>query len=178
MASSIEAVLDDYSKSLRAEKISILEKNILKGLSMLMHKKDFITKVSIDKETFDVTLFNPNDDEITKNMLSKGELQIYATALVWGLAKTSGRTLPFMIDTPLARLDIEHREKLIKSFFPKNSQQTIILSTNSEINFEYYKKLEPFISKSYVIEHDASKGHTIIRDGYFDKNEGELLVEV
>ena len=36
----------------------------------------------------------------------QGELQMYATAIVWGLAKTSGRPLPFVIDTPLARLDI------------------------------------------------------------------------
>ncbi len=178
IAYSVLEVLDAYSQSLRKEKISILEANVLKGLGILLHKKDFVDKVTIDKETFEVTLYNANGDEITKNMLSKGELQIYATSLVWGLAKTSGRTLPFMIDTPLARLDVEHRDKLIESFFPQTSQQTIILSTNSEIDFKYYKKLKPFISKSYVLEYDNSKGKTNIRDGYFDKNEEEMTVEV
>ncbi|EIJ65016.1 DNA sulfur modification protein DndD [Candidatus Nitrosopumilus salaria BD31] len=178
IAYSVLEVLDDYSQLLRKEKITTLEENVLKGLGILLHKKDFVHKVTIDKYTFEVTLYNAKGDEITKNMLSKGELQIYATALVWGLAKTSGRTLPFMIDTPLARLDVEHREKLVESFFPRTSQQTIILSTNSEIDFEYYKKLEPFISKSYVIEYDDSKGKTRIRDGYFGKNEGEMAVEV
>ena len=178
LAHSILGVLDEYSLSLRAEKISILEDNVLKGLEMLMHKKDFIKKVIIDKDTFDVILYNFNDDEITKNMLSKGELQIYATALVWGLAKTSGRTLPFMIDTPLARLDVEHRDKLVESFFPKTSQQTIILSTDSEIDNEYFKKLQPFISKSYVMEFDDSKGQTQIREGYFNENEGDMTIEV
>ena len=57
-------------------------------------EKDFIEKVTIDKETFEVQLFKGNDDEITKNMLSKGELQMFATAVVWALAKTSGRPLP------------------------------------------------------------------------------------
>ncbi len=178
MASVVQSVLDEYSKSLRSMKLSELEGNILKGLDLLLHKEDFIDKVSINHDTFEVMLLDSNDDEITKDMLSKGELQIYATALVWALAQTSGRSLPFMIDTPLARLDVEHRENLIESFFPKTSQQTIILSTDSEINSDYYKKLLPSISKSYVLEFDDSKGKTQIQLGYFFDKKEEMTVEV
>ena len=178
LAQSVLRVLEDYSQSLRTEKISLLESNVLKGLQILLHKKDFIDKVSIDHETFEVKLYYANDDEITKNMLSKGELQIYATALVWGLAKTSGRPLPFMIDTPLARLDVDHRLSLVESFFPETSQQTIILSTDSEINSKYYKKLKPYISKEYTIDFDESQGKTRILDGYFFDEKGEITVEV
>ena len=177
MANSVLNVLEEYSESLRAEKISLLEGNVLKGLDILLHKKDFIKRITIDRETFVVKLYNANSDEITKNMLSKGELQIYATALVWGLAKTSGRPLPFMIDTPLARLDVEHRLGLVESFFPKTSQQTIILSTDSEIDSAYYEKLKPHIAKSYTINFDSEKGRTDIREGYFFDHE-EIAVEV
>ena len=178
MATVVQTILDEYSNSLRSTKLSELEGNILRGLDLLLHKEDFIEKVRINHETFEVKLLNSNNDEITKNMLSKGELQIYATALVWALAQTSGRSLPFMIDTPLARLDVEHGENLIESFFPKTSQQTIILSTDSEINYDYYKKLQPSISKSYVMEFNNSKGKTEIRPGYFFDNNGEITVEV
>lgn len=178
MANSVMTVLEEYSQSLRATKICELEENVLKGIKLLLHKEDFIEKVKIDHESFEVKLFNLNNDEITKNMLSKGELQIYATALVWGLAKTSGRSLPFMIDTPLARLDVEHRENLVESFFPKTSQQTIILSTDSEIDSEYYKKLKPAIAKSYVLDFNDSKRRTEIRSGYFFDKKGDLVVEV
>ena len=177
MAQSVLEVLDDYSQSLRNDKISLLESNVLRGLDILLHKKDFIKKVTIDKESFAVKLYNGNGDEITKNMLSKGELQIYATALVWGLAKTSGRPLPFMIDTPLARLDVDHRLTVVESFFPETSQQTIILSTDSEIDSNYYSKLKPHISKSYTITFDSSKGKTRIREGYFFDKE-EMPIEV
>ena len=177
MAHSVLEVLDEYSQSLRNEKISLLESNVLRGLDILLHKKDFIKKVTIDEESFAVKLYNGNGDEITKNMLSKGELQIYATALVWGLAQTSGRPLPFMIDTPLARLDVDHRSTVVESFFPETSQQTIILSTDSEIDSHYYSKLKPYISKSYTITFDSSKGKTKIHDGYFFDNE-EMTVEV
>ena len=177
LAQSVLEVLKDYSQSLRNEKISLLENNVLRGLEILLHKKEFIKKVTIDKETFAVKLYNSNNDEITKNMLSKGELQIYATALVWGLAKTSGRLLPFMIDTPLARLDVDHRSSLVESFFPETSQQTIVLSTDSEIDVNYYKKLKPYISKSYTINFDSTQGKTRIHEGYFFDNE-EITVEV
>lgn len=174
---SVQDVLEEYSNLLRNKKLELLEENILKGLDILLHKKDFIDKVSINRESFEITLYK-GDDEITKEMLSKGELQMYATAVVWGLAKTSDRPLPFMIDTPLARLDDEHRENVVENFYPQASHQTIIFSTNSEINFYFYKKLEPFIANSFVIKYDSSKGKTVKHDGYFYNEKGEKIIEV
>ena len=170
----VQKVLDEYADLLRGTKIEVLEKEILKGLQILLHKEDFVEKVSINKETFEVKLFKGDDDEITKDMLSKGELQMYATAIVWGLAKTSGRPLPFIIDTPLARLDEEHRSSLVQEFYPER-HQTIILSTDSEINYEYYKKLQPYISNSYVIQYDSREGKTVIQNGYFFNSKGEKI---
>jgi len=178
LASKVQDVLADYSKLLRKKKLELLEKYIAEGLKTLLHKKDFIEKVSIDEETFKVKLFKGNDDEITKNMLSKGELQIYATAILWGLAKTSGRPLPFMIDTPLARLDDEHRNSLVEQFYPYASHQIIIFSTNSEINSHFYSKLEPFINNSFVIKYDSDDGKTVKHDGYFFNKNGEKYIEI
>lgn len=173
----VRSVLEDYAKLLRNKKLELLENYILDGLKMLLHKKDFIEKVVIDRETFKVQLYQRNGDEITKDMLSKGELQMYATAVVWGLAKTSGRPLPFMIDTPLARLDEEHRINLVEKFYPE-SHQTIILSTDSEINRDLYQKIKPYIAKSFVIQYDSDEGKSIKREGYFFDENGEKIIEV
>ena len=174
----VQAVLEDYTKLLRSKKLELLERYILDGLKILLHKKDFIEKVSIDKETFEVRLYKGNDDEITKNMLSKGELQMYATAVVWGLAKTSGRPLPFMIDTPLARLDEEHRNNIVENFYPYASHQTIIFSTDSEINGTHYNKLKPYIEKSFVIQYSSNKGKSIKHDSYFFNENGEKIIDI
>ena len=176
-AKRVQLVLDEYAQRLRDKKLELLERYITDGMQMLLHKKEFIDKVSIDKETFEVKLFK-GDDEISKEMLSKGELQMFATAVVWGLAKTSGRPLPFMIDTPLARLDEEHRESLVEKFYPYASHQLIIFSTNSEINGEFYPKLEPFVERSFVIKYDSDKGKTKKYDNYFFDNKGEKIIEV
>ena len=178
IGSNVQDVLEDYANSLRSKKLELLESYILDKLQVLLHKKNFIEKISIDAETFEVKLYKGNDDEITKDMLSKGELQMYATAVVWGLALTSGRPLPFMIDTPLARLDEEHRKSIVEKFYPNASHQTIILSTDSEVNFEYYKKLEPYISNSFVIQYDSDKGSTKKHDTYFFDKKGERVIEV
>ena len=177
VGSKVQQVLEKYATLLRSEKLELLEEEILTGLQVLLHKDNFIEKISIDKETFEVKLYKGNDDEITKDMLSKGELQMYATAIVWGLAKTSGRPLPFMIDTPLARLDEDHRMSLVEKFYPQR-HQTIILSTDSEINSKYYKELEPYISRSFVIQYNSEKGSTVTHQRYFFDEKGEKIVEV
>lgn len=174
----VQKVLEEYSDILRKKKLELLERYILEGLDMLLHKKSFIEKVTIDKETFEIKLFKGNYDEITKDMLSKGELQMYSTAIVRALAKTSGRPLPFMIDTTLARLDEEHRKSLVGVFYPYASHQTIILSTDSEINYDHYKQLIPYISKSFVIQYDSKEGKTIVHEKYFFNNKGEKIIEV
>jgi len=176
-AKRVQQVLDEYAQRLRDKKLELLQRYITDGLQMLLHKKEFIDKVSIDKESFEVKLFK-GDDEISKEMLSKGELQMFATAVVWGLAKTSGRPLPFMIDTPLARLDEEHRDSLVEKFYPYASHQLIIFSTNSEINSEFYQKIEPFVERSFVIKYDSEKGKTVKHDNYFFDNKGEKIIEV
>ena len=176
MAPKIQDVLEEYAKSLRLKKVELLESNILDGITKLFHKKDFINKISIDPETFAVTLYR-DEEEITKEMLSKGELQIYATAIVWGLARTSGRPLPFIIDTPLARLDVEHRENLVANFYPYASHQTVIFSTNSEIIEPYHMQLKPYISRDFLIKYDSEKDRTLQSEGYFfEKREDKIEV--
>ena len=174
MIPAIQEVLNDYTQRLRTKKIKILESNIFEGIKKCFHKDGLICKISINPETYDVTLYRENGNEISRKELSKGELQMYATAIVWGLAKTSGRPLPFVIDTPLARLDEQHRENLIRNFYPTTSHQTIIFSTDTEIVDSYYELLKPSISKSGVIRYDETRDCSFVDAAYFEKR-GDLI---
>ncbi|MDI1495463.1 MAG: DNA sulfur modification protein DndD [Cenarchaeum symbiont of Oopsacas minuta] len=170
----IQEVLNDYSQRLRTKKIKILESNIFEGIKKCFHKDGLISNISINPETYNVTLYRENGNEILREELSKGELQMYATAIIWGLAKTSGRSLPFVIDTPLARLDEQHRENLIRNFYPAASHQTIIFSTDAEIVNSYYELLKPSISKSGVIRYDETRDCSFVDTAYFEKR-GDLV---
>ena len=174
LAPKVQDVLDEYAKKLRLQKVHMLESNILDGIKRLFHKKNFIARIYIHPETFEITLYRGDGEEITRDMLSQGELQIYSTAIVWGLAKTSERPLPFIIDTPLARLDLEHRQNLVENFYPYASHQTIIFSTDSEIVNRYYSELLPHITRSLVLQYDADSDRTVQHDGYFSQR-GDVI---
>jgi DNA sulfur modification protein DndD len=179
LTEQIQNALDEYEEKLKAKKLELLEGYLLEAINSLMHKKDFIKQVVIDKETFDITLYRDKDDPLPKDLLSEGEKQMYATAVLLALAKTSGKPLPFIIDTPLARLDIAHRQNLIEKFFPYASHQVIIFSTDAEIDAEFYSQLKPYISKSYVMEYLQGKGKTKQHiDAYFWNEKGDKIIAV
>ena len=96
-----------------------------------------------------------------------GERQLLATALLWGLSKTTGQRLPTIVDTPVARLDSTHRTHLVERYFPKASHQVVLLSTDEEIVGDYKTKLEPAIGKTYFLDYDNVDSRTQIKPGYF-----------
>lgn len=167
LVSTIQRALDIYAKKLRERKIILLESYITETVITLMHKQNFIKSVKINPSTFDVTLYDIDSNEIPLQTISQGERQMLSMSILWGLARTSGRPLPFMIDTPLARLDAEHRSNLVERFFPLASHQIILFSTDTEIGQDEYSRLLPYLSKSYTIQHDQTMGQTQVRTGYF-----------
>lgn len=105
--------------------------------------------------------------KIELNRLSKGERQIFILALYWAIIMISGQDIPFIIDTPYARIDANHRKEISEKFFPNISKQVIILSTDEEINEEYYGILKPYISKEYMLLNDENQNRTSIENHYF-----------
>jgi len=178
LATKVQKVLDEYVEKLKIKKLELLEKYLLEEIQRLMHKENLVTKVSVDKNTFEIKLFDKDGNQSPKDLLSKGEKQMYATAVLLALAKTSGKPLPFMIDTPLARLDVGHRDNLIKKFFPYASHQVVIFSTDSEIDQKYYLQMKPYLSRSYAMEYLPGEGKTHQHLSYFWNDKGEKIVAV
>lgn len=160
-------VLADFADEMTKRKIIKLEQEFTKTFSHLARKSDTIISAQIDPSTFEVHLRNKSGKGIPKQDLSAGEKQIYAIAMLEALAKTSGRQLPIIIDTPLGRLDSRHREKLINNYFPHASHQVIILSTDTEVDKSFYEDLNKYVSHCYHISYDELKGSSEIKEGYF-----------
>jgi DNA sulfur modification protein DndD len=178
LAKKLDNVLKLYVQKLRIQKIEKFEIELVGFIKDLMHKDNFIEKVTIDPDTFEINLYKKNGDEIFKSNLSKGEQQMLATSILWSLAKTSGKPLPFMVDTPLARLDVKHRNNLIDNFYPGASHQLVIFSTNSEIDAKYHSALFKYISKSYAITFVPEEGRSKVSSGYFWNEKGESLIAI
>ncbi len=163
----VEKVLSKYHMSLAKQKINSLQEEFTKIFKVVHRKDDMIARIEIDPETFTVTLYDRRERVINKSSLSSGELEIYAMSMLWALAKTSGQKLPFIVDTPLARLDSKHRDNLIELFFPKASHQMMIFSTNTEVDQQYFNRLRPHVAHAYHLEYFEESKSTVVKEGYF-----------
>lgn len=157
-----------------------LEYTILSELKILMHKLNsepnqtkFIEEVKVtilaSGQGMKITLFDQDDNEIRKESLSSGEKQIYISCLIKAILKESVKNLPIFIDTPLGRLDEEHRDSITKKYYPALSEQVVLFSTNSEITPKRFKEISENISKSYLLFNDGVNSN--IKTGYFKNYE-------
>ena len=149
------------------QNINSIELSILEKLTFLMGKENLINDLRIDPQTLQVLITTGDDVDLPVDRLSAGERQLLAIATLWGLASVSGHPLPLVIDTPLGRLDSEHRRKLVTNYFPNASEQVLILSTDEEIDTELHALLKDSISHQYILEYDDASSSTSIRPGYF-----------
>ena len=154
-----------------------LEETILSELKILLHKLNsepnqtrFIEDVKVtilaSGQGMKITLFDQDDNEIRKESLSSGEKQIYISCLIKAILKESVKNLPIFIDTPLGRLDEEHRDSITKNYYPGLSEQVVLFSTNSEITPKRFKEISGNISKSYLLFNDGV--NTNLKRGYFN----------
>ncbi len=144
-----------------------LERFILEGYRSLLRKQSLVTELRIDPETFAVSLYDRKHNLLPSDRLSAGERQLFAVAMLWGLARASGRPLPTIIDTPLGRLDSTHRRHLIERYFPCASHQVLLLSTDEEVDERYYAQLKPRVGRTYTLDYDEKDDATHVNPGYF-----------
>ena len=163
----VKDILSSFQVKALDYHIKRLEKLILNCFKSLHRKKNFIKSVKIDTIDFDLKISDKKDTEVNTEDLSAGERQLLAVAILWGLAKASNSAAPTIIDTPLGRLDSEHRLNLVEQYFPTASKQVILLSTDEEINKKYHKFISPYLSRSYKIEYDEKISGSKLSEGYF-----------
>ncbi|MCP4050661.1 MAG: DNA sulfur modification protein DndD [bacterium] len=174
-ASRAIALLEDFSIDLSKVKLKEIESKFINSYKQLTRKDELQLNVKIDPHSYNVSLVNMEGVEIDKSGLSAGEKQIFAIAMLDALAAISGKKLPLVIDTPLGRLDSEHRDKLVQNYFPFASEQVVILSTDTEINKSYTERMQNFISRKYDISFNQTNKTSTISDGYFwDQNQERL----
>lgn len=142
----------------------------------LMFIEDLLTKFNISSLDEVIKHFNTNPTmelielrtKVNVNDFSKGEKQIYILCLIWALIKSSGIDVPFIIDTPYARIDETHRKALTLEYLPNISKQVIILSTNEEIDANLYNVIKPYICDEYLLLYNEKGRKTEVKKGYFE----------
>ena len=165
-------------QSLRRYRDAVLQRNvkrladlILESFQSVTRKPKMFERIEISAVDYRLSLFDHSGNQVPSHQLSAGERQLLAVSILWGLSRASGRSLPAIIDTPLGRLDGQHRNKLVKNYFPKASHQVILLSTDQEIDQDLYDKIKKVTSQEYLIEYSEEQQSSEIHEGYFTFDE-------
>lgn len=138
--------------------------------TLLVSYKGCIARVEVSDsmQNFDIKLYHKAGNQISLNHLNAASKQIFIQVLLKVLRNLGDYNPPVMIDTVMGVIDEEGRDALMEDYFPQLAEQTILLCTTSEIRKNSdYKKLEPFISKTYTLIRDIDKQCTNVVDGYF-----------
>ena len=156
--------ISELIKRIKEDKKYSLQKSISLGLKKLMHKEDFISnvRVNIIDDVMDIDLLDKNGVVIDKDSLSKGEQQLYATALLKALVDESGIKFPVFIDSPLQKFDKYHSKNIIKEFYPSISDQVVLFPLlEKELSEAEYELLKPNLNKAFLI-HNTPEGSKIV----------------
>jgi DNA sulfur modification protein DndD len=139
-----------------------------RAIGEMAHKKDQFREVEITGDG-EVRLLGAARQNLRELDLSAGEKQVFTQALFAAVATVSQRGFPLVIDTPLGRLDIEHRLNILR-FLAQRPGQVVLISTDTEVVGPYVDAIRDRIAAAFRIEHRADGGFgtsSIVR-GYFD----------
>jgi DNA sulfur modification protein DndD len=146
----VRKVIDEVIPALFPLKVGELAKAMTVVYKQLAHKAQ-VAKIQISDDGT-TKILGKTGNEISFDR-SAGENQIFATALIAGLAKVSGVKAPMVVDTPLGRLDSKHRANILDFWTADKNRQVILLSQDEEIDFHFYKQIADSVCKTYLLEH-------------------------
>lgn len=173
-ANKVAQVVDEIVAKAVPSQIDAIAAAMTTAHRSMAHKKDLVERIAID-ENCDVKLLNNDGVDLRGYDLSAGEKQIFTQALISAVSSVSGRGFPMVVDTPLGRLDIEHRKGVLNHLVQRE-HQVILLSTNTEVVGEYLREIAPHVQKKYLVsfERVGEIGQSTVRQGYFEDSEAGI----
>ncbi|RVT51325.1 DNA sulfur modification protein DndD [Rubrivivax albus] len=164
----VRAVVEEVIPALFPLKVKALSEAMTRVYKQLAHKTQ-VARIVIDGDGT-AHILSKTNKEIGFDR-SAGENQIFATALIAGLAEVSKVKAPLVVDTPLGRLDSKHRANILNFWIGNANRQVILLSQDEEIDAEFYKRIKKNVSATFLLEHeDVGDGlgrTTVVPNKYF-----------
>ena len=140
-----------YKEELKRRKRGAIEDAVNRRFKELMTSHGLIDRIQVD-DHFGIHYIDRHGGSIAMGSLSAGMKQLAATALLWALKEVSGKEVPLIVDTPLARIDRQHQDNLLRRYYPQVAEQVIVLPTDSELDREKYALIEPHLYREYRLD--------------------------
>ncbi|HAI69832.1 MAG TPA: DNA sulfur modification protein DndD [Gammaproteobacteria bacterium] len=150
LAKALREFFSQFKDRLKDKRKKEIEQAINHYFPILMTAHKMIHHIRVTSD-FELRYENAEGYALGINNFSSGMRQLIATTLLWALKEVSGKNIPLIIDTPLARIDREHQNNLLRQYYPNVAQQVIILPTDSELDVRKYEQLKAYIYKEYCL---------------------------
>jgi len=129
-----------------------------------------IAKVDLSENLRNLSfkLFHKAGNEIYLDQLNAASKQVVVQVLLKALHQYGDYDPPVMIDTVMGVLDKKSRAIILEHYFPSLAHQTILLSTDSEIDPKTdLEKVSAFVSKCFTLVRDREAQKTTVDPLYF-----------
>lgn len=167
----LRAFFEDVANRLLKVKKQQIELKMKQDLNInLAAYRNVIDRVELSENLANLTfkIYHISGNEVYLNQLNTASKQVVIQVLLKALHEFGDYDPPVMIDTVMGVLDEESRLTVLENYFPELSDQTILLSSDSEIRIgKDYERIESFVSKSYTLIRNREKQLTTIVSGYF-----------
>ncbi len=130
----------------------------------LTNRPDYYEGLEIT-ENYELRVLTPNARRsLADQDPSAGQTQIIAYSFIAGLSEYTTRNAPVVIDTPIGRLDPEHKANLVE-FYHEFSDQVVILYQPNELTEDDIEVMHNYISKHFRIKiRDDDKSASTIEE--------------
>jgi DNA sulfur modification protein DndD len=156
-ARQLSAAIDRHIQQIAGPEHQRFADAVSASFRTLAHK-DQIQRIDIFASG-EVRLIDRNDRDLTDYRLSAGESQLFAMALIGAVGTLLGDRLPLVVDTPLGRLDTQHRQSVL-DMFARRTAQTILLTQPEELTIDHLDRIRPHVAAIVNLQHaaDATTG--------------------
>ena len=157
----LENAILKYDKETYIKEYGVYHWNYLLRLFRVKNRNEVLSKLKKINKKMEIVY------ELDKSTFSNGEKQVYIMTLYWAIMRLSKQEVPFIIDTPFARIDSEHRVNITEKFFNDLAGQVFIFSTNEEIVGQHLQILETNIQAKFLLENLENEKTTVCSNTYF-----------
>ncbi len=158
-ARRLGALFAEFKRLRKQEQRSQLEEAINQHFKILMTSHRLIDRVELD-EDFGLHYRDANRSPVATGNLAAGMKQLMATSLLWALSEVSGKRIPVVVDTPLARIDLAHQEGILRHYYPNAATQVIVLPTDAELDPNKLALISPHVYRAYRLRNRDGE-HTV-----------------
>ena len=158
-ADAYAKLIDDLLEDAVPYEVEEVAREMTKAWKKMAHMPDRLERIEISSDC-KVKMLTADGNDLHEVEKPSGASQVFTQALITAITKVSERTFPFIVDTPLARLSLEQRLGVLKTFTDRHGQ-VILLSTDQEVVDDKLEAIRDRIIIGYELTVNSDRGVSV-----------------